>query len=133
MGSSVRLRAKRHIFGICVSLHTVRMGRPLAEYTVTSFEENVTVQPALQIGPIPANVFVKVGMICPLQGMSWPCCGMGSVAVADNNTIFPLAVPTCIFGAAVLIGPCGACGAIYRCDAPVSTITVNTFGSEVST
>ena len=65
MGSSVGLSAKRHIFGICVSLHPVRMGGPLADYTVTYFEVNVTVQTASQIGPIPTNVFVKLGMICP--------------------------------------------------------------------
>ena len=70
MGFSVGLSVKRHIFGICVSLHPVRMGRPLAEYNVTYFEVNVTVQPASQIGSIPTNVFMKVGMICPSQGMS---------------------------------------------------------------
>ena len=72
----------------------------------------MTVQPALQIGPMNTNIFVKVGMICPSQGMSWPCCGMGSISVADDDTTFLLTVPTCIFGAAVFIGPCGACGAI---------------------
>ena len=133
MGSSFGLIAKRHIFGICVSLHPVRMGRPLADHTVTSFDVNVTVQPALQIGPIPTNVFVKVGMIFPPQGTSWPCCGMGSVVVADDYTTCPLAVPTCIFGAVVFIGPCRACGAIYRHDTHVSAIPVYTFGSEVPT
>ena len=98
-----------------------------------SFEVNVTVHTALQIGLMPTNVFVKVGMICPSQGILWPCCGMGSIAVADDNTTCPLTVPTCIFGAAVFIGPCGACGAIYRCDTPVSAITVYTFVSEVPT
>ena len=44
--SSVGLSVKRHIFGICVSLHPVRMGGSLAEYTVTYFEVNVTVQTA---------------------------------------------------------------------------------------
>ena len=82
---------------------------------------------------MPTNIFVKVGMICPSQGMSWPCCGMGSVSVADDDTTFPLAVPTCIFGAAVFLFPYGACGAIYSCDAPVSAIHVCTFGSEVPT
>ena len=43
----------------------MRTGRPLAEYTVMSFEVNVKVQPASQIGTIPTNVLVKVGMICP--------------------------------------------------------------------
>ena len=93
----------------------------------------MTVQPISQIGPMPTNVFVKVGMICPPQGMSWPCCGMGRFAVADDDTTCPLAVPTCIFGAAVFIGPCGACGVIYRCDAHVSAIHVYTFVSEVTT
>ena len=63
--------------------------------------------------------------------MPWPCCGMGNFAVADNETTCPSAVPTCIFGTTVFIGLCGACGAIYRCDAPVSAIPVYTFGSEV--
>ena len=56
--------------------------------------------------------------------MPWPCCGMGSVAVADDETSCPLAVPTCIFGDAVFIRTCGACGAIYRFDARVSAISV---------
>ena len=106
------------------------MGRPLAEYNVTSFEVNVTVHPASQIGPIPTNVFLKLGMICLSQGMSWPCCGMGSVSVVDDDTTCLLTVPKCIFGATMYIGPCGACGTIYRCDAPVSAIHVYTFGSE---
>ena len=72
-------------------------------------------------------------MICPSQVMWCPCCGMGSVAVADDDTTFLLAAPKCIFGAAIFIGPCGACGAIYRCGAPVSTIPVYTSGSEVPT
>ena len=65
--------------------------------------------------------------------MSWPRFGMGSVAIADDDTTCPLAVLTCIFGATVLIGPCGAYGEIYRCDAPVSVIPVYTFGIEVPT
>ena len=93
----------------------------------------MTVQTASQIGPMLNNLFVKVGIICPSQGMLWPCCGMGSVDVADDDTTGPLAVPTCIFGAAVFIGPCGAWGAKYRCDVPVSAIPVYTFGSEVPT
>ena len=121
---------KRHIFSICVSLCPVSMGRPLAEYTITSFEVK---QPASQIGPIPTNVFVKLGMKWPSQGMPWPCCGRGSVAVAYEETTCTFAVPTCIFSAAVFIGPYGACGAIYRSDAPVSAIHVYTFGSEVRT
>ena len=72
-------------------------------------------------------------MICPSQGMSWTCCGMGSVTIADDGTTCPLALPTCIFGAVVFIGPCGACGAIYEYDAPVSAIPVYNFGSEVPT
>ena len=133
MGSLFGLSVKHHIFGICVSLHLLMMGRPLAEYTVTSFEVNVTVQPASQIGPMPANLFVKLGMICPSQGMSWHCCVMGSIDVADNDTTCPFSVTTCIFGAAVFIGPCGACGAIYKCDLPVPKIPVYTCGSEVPT
>ena len=58
---------------------------------------------------------------------------MGSVTVADDYTTCTLAVLTYIFGAAVFIGPCGACGAIYRCDTPVSAITVYIFGSEAPT
>ena len=58
---------------------------------------------------------------------------MGSVDVADDDTTGTLAVPTCIFGDAVFIGPCGAWGAKYRCDVPVSAIPVYTFGSEVPT
>ena len=58
---------------------------------------------------------------------------MGSVDVAENDTTCLLAVPTCISVAAVFIGTCGACGAIYRCDAPVSAIPVYSFGSEVPT
>ena len=93
----------------------------------------MTVQPALQKGPMTTNVFVKVGMICASQGMSWTYCGMGIVAVADNDTTCLLVVLTFIFGAAVFIGPCGACGTIYRCDASVSAIPVCTSGIEVPT
>ena len=58
---------------------------------------------------------------------------MGNISVADDETTCRLAVPTCIFGAARFIGTCGACGEIYRCDAPVSAIHVYTFRSEVPT
>ena len=133
MGSSVGLSAKRHIFVMCVSLNPVSIGRHIAEYNVASFEVNVTVQPTSQIGPIPTNLFVKIGMICQSHVMPWPCCGIGIISVSDNDTTSPLAVPMCIYGASVVIGPCGACGAIYRCDAPISTTTVYTFGSEVPT
>ena len=68
-----------------------------------------------------------------MPGMLWPCCGIGSVAVAGKDTTCPLEVHMCIFGATVFIGPCGACGAIYKYDAPVSAIPVYNFGSEVPT
>ena len=72
-------------------------------------------------------------MVFPSQGMLWPCCSIGSVAVDDDDTTFSLAVHTCIFGSAVFIGPCGACVAIYRCDTSVSKTPVYTFGIEVPT
>ena len=58
---------------------------------------------------------------------------MGSVTVADDYTTCTLAVLTYIFDAAVFIGPCGACGEIYRCEAHVSAIPVYTFGCEAPT
>ena len=91
---------------------------------VTSCSVNMTVQPESQMGPIPTSLLVKNGMMCPSHGMSLPHWGIGSVAVAVDDTTRPLEVDTCSFIAEDLGGPWGACVAIYRCEAPVSEIPV---------
>ena len=74
---------------------------------------NTTVQLALQMGPTRSSVLVKEGIIYPVVGKSDANCGIVSVAVADDLSTFPFAVPKLICEALVLGVPCGADRAIY--------------------
>ena len=81
---SLGFRAKRHRRGSFFYLHPWRIGLPSSDMTVTSCFLNTTVKFASQMGPIPINVFVNVGMMYPVLGKSAANCGIGSVAfVAD--------------------------------------------------
>ena len=59
------------------------------------------------MGTTPTRVLVKGGMIYHLVGKYTTNCGIGSVAVADNLSTFPVSVPTLIFEALLLGGTCG--------------------------
>ena len=58
------------------------------------------------MGPTPTCVLVKYGMRYPVVGKSASNYGIGSVAVAGDISTCPLAVPTLIYEALVLGGPC---------------------------
>ena len=90
----------------------MRIGFPVGENTVTSCFVKRTVQFALQMGPIPMMVFVKEGMTYPVVGKSFFSCGIGSVAVAEEDSTWPLAgsTQTCVLMVAGV--PCGATCAI---------------------
>ena len=92
--------------------------------SVTSCFLNTTVQFASQMGPTPISGLGNVGMIYPVVGNYAANCGIGSVAFAADVYTCPFDVPTLILVALVSSSPCGAFGAIYRCFAPESTITV---------
>ena len=64
------------------------------------------------MGPTPTSVLVKEIMMYPVVGKSAANCGIGSVAVAEDLSIFPVAVTTIICEAIVLVGPCGTDGAM---------------------
>ena len=95
-------------FGISISLHPVSMGFPPVENTVKLCLINNTVQSASHMGPTPNRVLVKDGMIYPVFRKYSANCGIGSVAVADNISTCPVAVPTLMFRLLVLGGPCRA-------------------------
>ena len=73
---------------------------------------NNTVQSASHMDPTPTSVLGKDGMMYPVVGKSVANCGIGSVAVAGDISTCPLAVPTLIYEALVLGGPCGSDGAM---------------------
>ena len=64
------------------------------------------------MGPTPTSVLVKYGMMYPVVGKYSANCGIGSVSVADNLYTCPVYVPTLIFEALVLGGPCGSDGSM---------------------
>ena len=78
------------------------MGLPPGENNVTSCLANKTVQSASHMSPTPTLVLLKDGMMYPVVGVSVVNCGIGSVAVAENHSAFPVAVTTLIYGALVL-------------------------------
>ena len=90
----------------------MRIGLPVGENTVTSCFLKRTVQFSSQMGPIPMRVFVKEGMTYPVVGKSFCSCGMGSVAVAEEDPTWPLAVSTQTCVVVVSGFPCGATGAM---------------------
>ena len=64
------------------------------------------------MGPTPTSVLVKEGMMYPVVGKSDSNWGIVSIAVDDEFYTCPFDVPTLIFLALVLGGPCGADGAM---------------------
>ena len=84
------------------------MGLTPGENTVTSCLVNKTMQSTLHMGMTPTRVLVKDGMIYPVFRKYSANCGIGSVAVADNISTCPVAVPTLMFRLLVLGGPCRA-------------------------
>ena len=64
------------------------------------------------MGPTPTRVLLKDGMMYPVVVKSSANCGIGSVAVADVLSIFPVALPKLICEALVLVGQCGSDGAM---------------------
>ena len=122
--SLVCFRANRHSLVSFFYLQPVRVGLHSGDKSVTSCLVNTTVQFALQIGPTPTSVLVKEGMMYPVVGNSGVNCRVGSVAVDDDLSTFSFAVTALICEAIVLGVPCGADGAMYRCVASESTMSV---------
>ena len=58
------------------------------------------------MGPTPTSMLVKDGMMYPVVEKYSSNCGIGSVAVANDLSTRPVAVPTLICEALVLGGPC---------------------------
>ena len=100
--SLVGFIANHHILGSSFSLQPFWICLPPGENTVTSFLVNNIVQSASNMIPTPTRVLVKYGMIYPVVGKSAANCGIGGVAVADNLSTCPVAVPTLICKALVL-------------------------------
>ena len=65
------------------------------------FLVNTTVQCASHMVPTPTSVLVKEGIIYPVVGKSDTNWGIGSIAVSDNFSTCPFAVPTLIVEALV--------------------------------
>ena len=74
--------------------------------------------------PTPMSVLLNDVMMHPVVAKSAANCGICRVAFVADFATFTLDVPTLIVAALVSSGPCGAFGAMYRCVAPESTITV---------
>ena len=103
---------KRHSLGSYFSLQPVKIGLPTGDNTFTYFLVNKTVHSASHMGPTPTSVLVKDGMMYPVVGKSSSNCRVGSVAVAEDLSTCPVAVPTLICEALVLGGPYGAYGSM---------------------
>ena len=73
---------------------------------------NTTVQSASYMGPTPMRVLAKDGMMYIVVVIYAANCRIVSVAVSDDLSTCPIAVPTLICGALVLVGPCGDVGAM---------------------
>ena len=71
-----------------------------------------TAQFVLYMGPTPTRVLVKGVMMYPVVGKSDSNCRIGSIAVADDFSTCPFAVPTLIGEALVSGEPCGSAGAM---------------------
>ena len=108
--SLVGFRSKRHSLGSYFSIQPVSIGLPPGDNTVTYLLVNKTVQSAYHVGPTPTSVLVKYGMMYPVVVKSAANCIIGSVAVADELSTCPVAVPTLICEAIVLGVPCGVDG-----------------------
>ena len=119
--SLVSFRAERHIIGSYFSLQNVRVGLPPGDNSITSFLVNKTVQSTLHMGTTPTSVLEKYGMMYPVIGKSSASCGIGSLAVSDNLSTFPVAVPTLIYVALMLGGTCGSDEAMLKWVSPEST------------
>ena len=90
------------------------MGSPPGENTITSCLVNNTVQSTFHMGLTPTRVLVKEGMMYPVFGNCDTNCGIGSVALDDDLSNFPISGTALIYEALVLGGPCGSDGAMYR-------------------
>ena len=112
--SSVGFRAKRHSLGSFFSLQPVRIGLTFGENTVTFCLVKTTVKSTSHIGPTPTSMLVKEGMMYPVFGNCDTNCGIGSVALDDDLSNFPISGTALIYEALVLGGPCGSDGAMYR-------------------
>ena len=64
------------------------------------------------MGPTPTSVLVKEGMMYPVVGKSDSNCGIGNIAVSENLSTCPFAVPTLICESLLLGVTCGANGAM---------------------
>ena len=118
-------RSKRHNFGSSFLRQPVRSVVPAGEKTVTFCLVNSMVQSASQMSPTPMRVFMNDGMKYPVVRKSCASCGIGSDAVAEEDSTWPIAAPTYICGVVASRSPCRAEGAMYICVAPESTILVS--------
>ena len=76
-------------------------------------------------GTTPTIFFVNDGMTYPVAGKSCASCGIGSDAVAVEDSTWLVSVPTHICGVVASRIPCGTEGAIYICAASESTMSVS--------
>ena len=101
------------------------MGLPPGENNAKSCLENKTVQSASHMVPTPTIVLVKDVMMYPVVVKSAANCGVGSVAVSDNLSTFPVAMSTLICEVLVLGGTRGAVGEMYRWVVPESMMLMS--------
>ena len=62
------------------------------------------------MGLTPTRVLMKYVIMYPVVGKSSANCGIGSEAVDDNLSTFPVTVPTLVCGTLVLGGKFGSIG-----------------------
>ena len=121
---SVGFREKHHSPGSFFTLHPWRIDLPSGDKMVTYCFLNTKVQFESKMGPTTIGVLVNMGMMYPVLGKSYVNGGIGSMTFAADDATCPFALPALILVALVSSGPYGALGAIYRCVAPESKISV---------
>ena len=84
------------------------------------------------MGPTPSRVCLKPGIIRTVVGKVGGRFGKASWPVAVDFWTCPVAVPTAIAGAAVLVLMTDTFRGKYRPDAPKSTIAVDDNGGDYS-
>ena len=122
-------KAILQILGPVASRQTVSTDVPCLLHTMTASRVKVTVQSASHRGPTHIKVCRKPGIRCTFIGNSDGIWGKSRLTVPADCWVFPVAVPTVTFGAALSMLTAGSSVEKYMSVAPDSTMHVEFVGS----
>ena len=109
----------------CNNFGSVRISVPAGEITVMFCLVRSTVQTASQMDPTLMRELVNDGMTYSVVGKSCTSCWIGIDAVAEEDSIWSVAVPTHIYGVVAFRSSYGTDSAIYICVTPKYTMPVS--------